>query len=318
VRGENEESRLARIRAIRPVATDINSFELVPADGRPFPAFTAGAHIDVQVPNGLIRQYSLHGDPSDRSVYRIAVKREHGGRGGSMSLHDVAEVGDAMAIVGPRNHFPLDSTATRHLFVAGGIGITPIAAMIQALAHQGRAWDLHYCARTPAHAAFYDELKAMAPERVTPHFSEAPIFDAAGLLRAQVEGTHVYCCGPPGLMKAVDAATTHWPAGHVHFEWFAAPQVEHPPNGPFEVELARTGEILVVPPDKSILQVLRDHGVDVPSACEEGVCGTCETRVLAGQPQHRDIPLSAEERAENRSMMVCVSRANSARLVLDL
>ena len=314
----NEESRLVRIRAIRAVATDINSYELVPADARPLPAFTAGAHLDVQVPNGMIRQYSLHGDPADRSVYRIAVKRESSGRGGSMSLHDAAEVAIALGIVGPRNHFPLDPGAERHLFIAGGIGITPIYAMIQTLAARGQAWDLHYCARTPDHAAFYEELKALGPGHVTPHFSEIPTLDVSELLRVQPEGTHVYCCGPQGLMKAVEAAAAHWAPGHVHFEWFAAPKSEWPANQPVEVELAKTGSIFLVPADQSILQVLRENGVHVQCACEEGVCGTCETAVLAGEPQHRDLLLSPEERAENRTMMVCVSRANSSRLVLDL
>lgn len=313
-----EESRLVRVRAIRAVATDINSYELVPADGRPLPPFSAGAHIDVQVPNGMTRQYSLHGDPADRSVYRIAVKREGGGRGGSASLHDAIEVGHPLGIVGPRNHFPLEQSARRHLFIAGGIGITPIHAMIQALQANGVAWDLHYCARTPDHAAFFEELMALGPGRVTPHFSEVPTLDVVELLREVREGTHVYCCGPQGLMKAVEAATAHWPAPQIHFEWFAAPKSEWPANQPVEVELARTGGSYLVPPDQSILQVLRDNGVFVQCACEEGVCGTCETAVLAGEPQHRDLLLSPEERVEGRTMMICVSRANSPRLVLDL
>jgi vanillate O-demethylase ferredoxin subunit len=318
VKEASEESRLVRIRSIRQVATDISSYELVPADGRPLPAFTAGAHIDVQVPNGMVRQYSLHGDPADRSVYRIAVKREAAGRGGSASLHAGAEVGSALGIVGPRNHFPLDARAKRHLFIAGGIGITPIHAMAQTLAARGEPWELHYCARTADHAAFYEELRALGGGIVTPHFSEVPTLDVVQLLREQPEGTHVYCCGPQGLMKAVEAAAAHWSAGSVHFEWFAAPATDWPANEDIEVELARTGTTLMVPAERSILQVVRESGIDVPCACEEGVCGTCETAVLQGEPQHRDLLLSPEERAANRTMMICVSRANSRRLVLDL
>jgi ferredoxin-NADP reductase len=313
-----EESRLARVRAVRAVATDINSYELVPADGRPFQPFTAGSHVDVQVPNGMTRQYSLHGDPADRSVYRIAVKFERTGRGGSMSLHEAAEVGSALGIVGPRNYFSLAPIAERHVFIAGGIGITPIYAMIQTLMARGEAWHLHYCARTPGHAAFYEDLDSVAPERMTTHFSELPTLDATELLRVQPPGTHVYCCGPEGLMKAVEAGASHWTQGHVHFEWFAAPKTPHPSNRPIEVTLARTGTVLVVPADRTILDVVRDSGVHVQCACEEGVCGTCETAVLAGEPQHRDFLLSPEERAANRTMMICVSRANSRQLVLDL
>jgi len=318
VKEAGEESRLVRIRAIRPVATDTHSYELVPADGRPLPPFTAGSHVDVQVPNGMVRPYSLHGDPADRTAWRIAVKREAGGRGGSVSLHDAAEVGTALGIVGPRNHFPLASAAARHLFIAGGIGITPICAMIRTLAARGSDWHLHYCARSRDHAAFYEELRSLGPQRVTPHFSEVPTLDVAQLLRIQPEGAHVYCCGPQGLMRAVEAAASHWTPGHVHFEWFAAPKTEWPANQPFEIQLARTGSTFVVPADQSILQVVRDNGIPVACACEEGVCGTCETAVLAGEPQHRDMLLSPEERAQGRTMMICVSRAHSQRLVLDL
>lgn len=313
-----EESRLVRIREIREVAMDIKCYELAPADGRPLPPFTAGAHIDVQVPNGMIRQYSLCGDPADARAYRIAVKREAAGRGGSASLHDGTEVGTLLGIVGPRNHFPLATEATRSLLIAGGIGITPVYAMARALSARGQDWHLHYCARTAGHAAFYEELRALPGGRVTPYFSEAPTLDVPALLADQPDGVHVYCCGPQGLMKAVEAATAHWTPGHVHFEWFAAPKTAWPPDAPFEITLARSGRVLPVPADRTILQVLRENGVNVPCACEEGVCGTCETAVLEGEPQHRDMLLTPEERAAGRTMMVCVSRANSHRLLLDL
>jgi ferredoxin-NADP reductase len=313
-----EASRLVRVTAIRDVAIDVRSFDLEPADGRPLPVFTAGAHVDVLTPGGDVRQYSLCGPAESQRGYRIAVKRESSGRGGSTSLHDRLEIGSALGIVGPRNHFPLASHAASHLLIAGGIGVTPLFAMAQHLQAEGADWSLHYCARSEAHAAFYDELRAMAPERVTAHFSELPTLDVAALLRSQPEGTHVYCCGPEGLMKATQAAGSHLPADHLHFEWFAAPATSWPVNRPFDVVLAHSERTFTVPADKSVLRVLWDHGVDVPSACEEGICGTCEVGVLAGEPQHRDLLLTSEERAANRTMMVCVSRANSSRLVLDL
>jgi vanillate O-demethylase ferredoxin subunit len=317
LKDHREESRLVRIRAIRDVGTDIRSYELAPADGRPLPAFGAGAHIDVQLPNGMTRQYSLHGDPRERSAWHIAVKREAAGRGGSASLHDAGDVGATLGIVGPRNHFPLDPAARRHLLIAGGIGVTPIYAMAQELSARGQPWALHYCARSPGHAAFHRELQALGGD-VTTHFSEKPVLDVQKLLRTHPEGTHVYCCGPQPLMQAVQEAAAHWPAGEVHFEWFAASAAAWPANEPFEVELARSGRTVQVPRDRTILQVLRDDGIDVACACEEGVCGSCETRVLAGTPQHRDLLLSAEERAQGQTMMVCVSRAQTPRLVLDL
>jgi vanillate O-demethylase ferredoxin subunit len=314
-----EESRRVRVGAIRQVGTDVLCYDLQPADGRPLPPFTPGAHVDVQVPNGLVRQYSLCGNPADAGgVYRIAVKKEEGGRGGSRGMHEFVEVGSALGIVGPRNHFPLVQDGAKHLFIAGGIGVTPIHAMAQFLSAQGKPWALHYCARSAEHAAFHEELRALPGGTVTPHFSEVPTLDVAALLRVQPEGTHVYCCGPQGLMKAVESATAHWTPGHAHFEWFAAPAGEWPPNQPIEVELAKSGRTYGVPANRSILHVLRENGVDIPCACEEGVCGSCETAVLGGEPQHRDLLLSPEERAANRSMMVCVSRANSRRLVLDL
>lgn len=318
MRTADEESRLVRVTAIQKVALDTLAFHLSPADGRPLPPYTAGAHIDVQVPCGLTRQYSLCGDPADRSGYRIAVKREAQGRGGSISLHDQAEVGIALGIVGPRNHFPLHERATRHLFIAGGIGITPIHSMIHTLQAQGQDWALHYCARSRAHAAFYEELVALGGERVTAHFSEWPSLDVAALLSEVSQGTHVYCCGPKGLMQAVQSAAGHWPEGRLHFEWFAAPETDWPANQPFEVRLARANRSFMIPADQSILAVLREGGIRVPCACEEGVCGTCETAVLEGQPQHRDSLLSPEERAEGRTMMICVSRAHTTSLVLDL
>ena len=313
-----QEQRLVRVTDVRRAALDVVCLELRAADRRPLEPFAPGAHIDVYAPNGQLRQYSLCGDPRDASRYTIAVKKEPGGRGGSLSMHDDVEVGTALGIVGPRNFFPLQDHAGHSVFIAGGIGITPIRAMVQALAAAGKSWELHYCARSEAHAAFYPELRKMAAERVKTYFSEAPLLDARELLREVRAGTHVYCCGPEPLMKAVAEASAHWPEGTVHFEWFAAPKSQWPENRPVTVELARSGLVLEVPSDRTILQVVRERGVDVTSACEEGVCGTCETRVLAGLPEHRDVLLSAAEREAGATMMICISRAKSDKLVLDL
>ena len=312
------EQRLVRVVAMREVAIDILSFDLVAADHRPLAPFTPGAHVDVHTPGGFVRQYSLCGDPRDGSRYSIAVKREVAGRGGSRSMHEDVEEGSALALLGPRNHFPLADDASKSLFIAGGIGITPIRAMIQSLHAQQRAWELHYCARSEAHAAFYTELAAMGSDGVTPWFSETPLLDSQVLLREVRAGTHLYCCGPAGLMAAVKDASAHWPSDHVHFEYFAAPPHADPPNRSFEVELRASGLVFEVPAQHTLLQSVREHGIDVPSSCEEGVCGTCETRVIEGECEHRDFLLSEDERASNRTMMICVSRAKSRRLVLDL
>jgi ferredoxin-NADP reductase len=312
------EWRRVRVASIQELATDVLGFELVPVDGRALPTHDAGAHVDIQVPTGLVRQYSLCGEPGATRSYRIAVKKEATGRGGSLSMHADVEVGSVLGMTTPRNYFPLAAHGAAHLLIAGGIGITPIYAMARALHAAGRDWTLHYCARSQAHAAFYDELQARAPQHVVPHFSEVPVLDIEGLVEAMAPETHIYCCGPVGLMSAVKDATVRRSSACVHFEWFAAPKIDHALDRAFAVELERSGMVLTVPADRSILQVVREHGIEVPSACEEGVCGTCETCVLGGEPDHRDMLLSPAERAANRTMMICISRAKSNRLVLDL
>jgi ferredoxin-NADP reductase len=312
------ELRRVRVAAIRTEAIDVRSYDLSSADGRPLPPFTAGSHVDVHLPGSHIRQYSLCGDLAAIGGYRIAVKLERSGRGGSRTLHEDVEVGDVLSISPPRNHFPLASEPHAAILIAGGIGITPLYAMAHELHARRADWTLHYCARSAAHAAFHEELSRLDDARVEPHFSEVPVLDTAAMLREQPVDAHVYCCGPAALMTAVASATTHWSEGSVHFEWFTAPDAPHAPNVAFEVELARSGLVLAVPPDRSILQVVREAGVDVPSACEQGLCGTCETRVIAGEPDHRDVLLSDAERAAGETMMVCSSRAKSSRLVLDL
>lgn len=293
-------------------------FDLVAADGRPLPPAEPGAHIDVHVPGGFVRQYSLCAAAKAGGTYTVAVKKDEMGRGGSVAMHRAIENGTIIGISEPRNFFPLHEGDHSSLFVAGGIGITPIRMMIAALQEKGRPWELHYCARSPEHAAFHDELAGLGSGRVHTYFSETPLLDAGALLAGPPEGTHLYCCGPEGLMRAVETAAAHWPADQVHFEWFTAPLHDREPAQAFEVELKRSGLVLAVPVDKSILQVLRANGIEAASTCEEGVCGSCETRVLAGEPDHRDVLLSPEEKAANKTMMICVSRARGGRLILDI
>lgn len=310
--------RRVKVVSVGHPAIDVMTFELEAVDGRSLAPFTPGAHIDVQIPGGPVRQYSLCGKAVSTGPYAIAVKKEPDSRGGSIGMHERIEPGAVLSIGGPRNHFPLAPGRHPHLFIAGGIGITPLTAMISELDAEGQEWALHYCARSEKHAAFYTELVKLAPQRVHAHFSAEPVLDVGALIRSQSSDTHIYCCGPKGLMNAVADATASWPADRVHFEWFTAPDIDTGPNTAFEIELARSGTVLEVQPHQTILEVLREHGIEVQSVCEEGVCGTCETVVLAGEPEHRDALLSPEERAANKTMMICVSRAKGARLVLDL
>lgn len=311
-------ARRVKVAAIEDAGTDIKTFDLVAADGRPLSSFEAGAHIDVHIPSGPVRQYSICSDPRESGFYRIAVKRERAGRGGSIGMHEALEKGSIIGIGTPKNHFPVAASARRHIFVAGGIGITPIMAMIRHVSAQGGDWELHYCARSKAHAAFFDDLKTLAPARVFEYFSETPLLNVVELTATHNEGEHIYCCGPEPLMQAVKDATRHWPDDHAHFEWFSNAHANEGPNLPFEVELKRSGKTLTVPAGRSILEVLRESGVIVASSCEDGVCGTCETVVLEGEPDHRDTLLTEKERAESKTMMICVSRAKGDRLVLDV
>jgi ferredoxin-NADP reductase len=310
--------RRVQVVAVGHPAADVMTFGFDEADGRPLAPFAPGAHIDVQIPGGPVRQYSLCGSVVSSGAYTIAVKKEPESRGGSSGMHERISVGTLLSIGGPRNHFPLAPGDHPSLFIAGGIGITPITAMITELHKKGRDWILHYCARSERHAAFYRELAKLSDGRLHTYFSETPILDVDALIGRQSPDTHIYCCGPKPLMEAVARATSSWPEKQVHFEWFTAPANDAGPNTTFEIELARSGVVLTVPSDRTVLQVLRDNGYYVNSACEEGICGTCETAVVCGEPEHRDAVLSAEERAANNTMMVCVSRAKGSRLVLNL
>lgn len=306
-------------------ALDICSFELVAADDQPLPAFSAGAHLDVQVPGGLTRQYSLCNAPHETHRYLIGVLRDAASRGGSAAMHDRVREGDVLTIGAPKNHFPLAPQARRHLLLAGGIGITPILCMAEQLAASGADFALHYSTRSRERTAFHDRLRASAfAERVAFHFDDgeaAQRLDLAALLAAPQAGTHLYVCGPRGYIDAVLAgARAHgWPEAQLHREYFAGGDAA-PAAGDtaFEVQLASTGRVIAVPADRTVVQALAAAGVEVQTSCEQGVCGTCLTRVLAGTPEHRDLYLTPEEQAANDQFTPCCSRARSARLVLDL
>lgn len=313
---------LLRVNAINDETPSIKTFELVDPEGLDLPVFTAGGHVDLTLPDGQVRQYSLCNAPDERHRYLLGVLRETNGRGGSRQMHERVAVGDLLQVSMPRNNFPLDESATRHLLIAGGIGVTPLLAMGHRLQALGADFVLHYCTRDAAQTAFRDFVdgSGMASHVRLHHDGGVPGqgLDVAELLAAATPGTHVYCCGPAGLMAAVKTASAHWPAGQVHFEHFSAPVVAAAAGSQsgFEVEIASTGAVYPVPPDRSILSVLLSEGVLVDSSCEAGVCGTCTTRYLSGEPDHRDCVLSDAEQREH--IMVCVSRARSARLVLDL
>ena len=305
-------------------AQDICAFELVNADGGALPAFSAGSHIDVHLPNGLTRQYSLCNDPTEMHRYQLGVLRDAASRGGSNAMHELVQAGDVLPISGPKNHFPLAHEAGRSLLLAGGIGVTPILCMAERLAITGANFEMHYCTRSRERTAFAERIAASAfAQHVQFHFDDgeaAQKLDIAALLATPVAGTHLYVCGPKGFMDAVlgTARARGWPEPQIHYEFFAADPVQHDADASFEVRLASSGRIVVVPKDRTVVQALAEAGVEVATSCEQGVCGTCLTRVLEGVPDHRDLYLTPEEQAANDQFTPCCSRAKTPRLVLDL
>lgn len=312
---------LLRVQSVHDETPAIKVFELVDPEGLDLPGFTAGSHVDVTLPDGTIRQYSLCNPPSERQRYVLGVLQDANGRGGSRQFHHRVGVGDLLQVSVPRNHFPLDESAGRHLLIAGGIGVTPLLAMASRLQSIQADFVLHYCTRDLSSTAFRDRLSTgeLAGHVRFHHDGGLPAqgLDVAGLLATVEPETHVYCCGPAGLMAAVKAASAHWPASRIHFEHFNPPAtVTTTEAGSFEVEIASTGAVFAVPPDRSILSVLLGEGLSVASSCEGGVCGTCVTRYVSGEPDHRDFVLSDVE--QRNQIMICVSRARSPRIVLDL
>jgi vanillate monooxygenase ferredoxin subunit len=312
-----------RVASKAAEAQDIASFELVAADGTALPAFTAGAHVDVHLPDGMVRQYSLCNDPRETHRYRIAVLRETASRGGSLAMHALKE-GDTLAISAPRNHFPLAADATEHLLLAGGIGITPIVCMAEQLAAAGTPFELHYATRSPSRTAFAAHLRDAAyAEHVHFHHDDGPApqrLDLAAVVAQPRPGRHLHVCGPAGLIDATlrAARAAGWPADTLHREYFAAPAAAPAEQGAFEVQIASTGAVIRVAPDQSVVAALAAAGIERPLSCEQGVCGTCLTGVLDGKPDHRDVYLTDEEHARGDCFTPCCSRALSPRLVLDL
>jgi ferredoxin-NADP reductase len=314
---------LARVAAVRAQALDVRSIELRAHDGPRLPAATPGAHLDLHLPGGLVRTYSIFEAAADGSHYRIGVGRDAGSRGGSAFVHEQLRVGDVLPVSAPRNHFPLSPNAGPVVLIAGGIGITPLLAMARQCAAEGREWTLHYCARSPARAAFLEELHALdgGGARTKTWFSTAGArFDAAAVLSAVPPDTQVYCCGPERLMDAVEAASAWLAPAQRHFERFVAPASDATPAdaNAFELRLQRSGVTVQVPADRSVLECIEDHGIAVPFSCREGLCGTCETSVLDGTVDHRDFVLSAADKRAHHKMLVCVSRAACSHITLDL
>ncbi|MBN8944942.1 MAG: oxidoreductase [Rhizobiales bacterium] len=299
-------------------AEAVLSLELGAVTGGPLPAWTPGAHIDVILPGGLIRQYSLCGEPGCADRWRIGVLREPSSRGGSRFIHDVVRPGDRLQVATPRNNFELCG-ADRYLFVAGGIGITPILPMIRQAARDGKPWRLLYGGRKRASMAFLAEIDGLAggEAHIVPQ-DECGLLDLPAFLGACLTDTAVYCCGPGPLIDAVEDVCRTWPAGALHREQFAPSARPAREPGSFEVHLARSGQRLTVPARRSLLAVLEDAGQKVTNSCRAGICGTCLVKVLAGTPEHNDDVLSDAERASGAVILTCVSRAESDLLVLDL
>ncbi len=306
------------VRSKREVGHGIVEFELADPDGWPLPPFTGGAHIDAHVPGIGPRQYSLCGDQLDRSVYRIAVLRLADGRGGSRTLCDRVAVGDLLPVSLPRNHFPLAEGASRHRFIAGGIGLTPFLSMIPRLG-PASAYHLHACARDAQRLPYRERLVDLVRAgHASIHLDGGdPVhgLDVRECLAQAIEGEHVYCCGPAGLMDAVQHAARHWPPGTVHFERFQTAAVPSSTQG-FDVELARSGKVVRVEAGQTVASALLGAGVEIDVSCEAGACGACKTRLIAGDPEHRDVVLKPAERATH--FVPCVSGCRGDRLVLDL
>lgn len=311
-----------RVVEAETVGTDVRSFVLKPVGDETLPAFTAGAHIDLHLGDGLVRQYSLCGDPGETGHYRIAIKHEANGRGGSRRAHELLEPGSVVRIGAPRNLFPLQDEATKVVLVAGGIGITPLLAMSHTLHRQQRDFTLHVCARSQEAMAFNTELAGMAwADHIVRHFNDAreTKLDASDLPRWQ-PGYQLYLCGPGGFMQWVLslAAERGWPDEALHTETFLTSRRDPCDGRPFEVELARSGRIISVPGDASLLDTLQNEGLPVAGSCTQGMCGACRVVVLDGAIDHQDVFLSAEERVHGNCMTTCVSRAAGEKLVLDL
>ena len=320
----NPASLNVRVERKTQEALDICTFELVDTSGRPLPAFSAGSHIDVQLPGGITRQYSLCNDSQESHRYLIGVLKDPATRGGSKAMHEQVNEGDTLTISAPRNHFPLAHEAAHSLLLAGGIGVTPILCMAERLAIAGASFELHYATRSRERTAFHDRIAGagFAP-KVQFHFDDgapAQKLQLDTLLAAPKPGTHLYVCGPKGFMDAVlaKARANGWPEAQIHYEYFGAVVATKLDDGSFEVKLASSGKIVLILKDQTVTAALAAAGVEILTSCEQGVCGTCITRVLEGEPDHRDLYFTPEEQARNDQFTPCCSRSKSPLLVLDL
>ena len=306
-----------RLRRLSWEAEGVLSLDLCAPDGSDLPEFSAGAHVDLHVPGGQNRQYSLCGDPADRKTYRLGIRLVEGGAVTSM-VHRQLRPGALLDVSTPRNNFPL-LPAPHYLFIAGGIGITPMLPMLREANARGAKWTLLFCVRRHEDAPFLAEAQSLGGDVVLHASALGTRLDVEARLATVEPDTQIYCCGPEKLMLEVETHSRHWPDGSVHFEWFAArARPEDEVSDGFELVCARSHLTLTVPSDKTVVQVLHDAGIQVAMSCEQGICGSCECRVLEGQVDHRDSILSTAEQLANETMMVCVSRAKSPRLVLDL
>lgn len=305
-----------RLTAIRFAARDTNLYEFEALDGV-LPDATPGSHIDLILPEGLVRQYSLVDSGHGLDRYVVGIKNDPNSRGGSRYMHEQLRVGEFMQISAPRNHFPLNEEASHTVLVAGGIGITPIWCMLRRLEDLGRSWELHYSCRSRQDAVFLTRLCAM--DRVHLHFddeNDGRLIDLAAIAQGAPAGAHAYCCGPAPMLAAFEASLASWPAHNVHVEYFTAKH--EAAEGGFMVELRRSGKTIHIPEGKSILETLTEEGMSIAQSCLQGVCGACETRVLCGIPDHRDAILTDQEREANETMLICCSGSKSDLLVLDL
>ena len=307
----------ARIRSSRWEAHNVVSFRLEPLPGEHFPAFTAGGHIELALADGLARSYSLFNDPAQADVYEIAVQLDAQSRGGSRLIHERWRVGQVVEVSAPRNHFPLHEGAARSVLIGGGIGITPLLSMAARLDALGQPWELHYAARSRDCAPFLERLAPRPNVRLTiDDEPQTPRLDLQRVLDAVPADAHVYCCGPERMLDAYRAHGARL-GDRLHFEYFAA-STELARDGGYCVQLRRSGRQVPVEAGETLLDALLNAGVDVPFACSEGICGSCRIEVIDGVPDHRDHFLTDQEKASNRSIMVCCSGARSPVLTLDL
>jgi tetrachlorobenzoquinone reductase len=313
----------ARVAEITTVARETNVYTLRRVDGGALPPYRPGAHIDLHLPNGMVRQFSLVVPNADPASYIVGVKRDENSRGGSRYIIDQMKVGDEIKISAPRNNFPLVEDAEHVTLFAGGIGITPIWCMVQQLNALGRPWKLYYACRSRADMAFVEKLETFDGKLRHLHFDDEAggVLDMAAAIAETPQNAHIYCCGPNPMLKAFEAATAGRPRNLVHVEYFTPKEEaagEETKLGGFWVELAKSGEEYFIPEGKKVLEVLYEAGVDVDYSCELGICGACETKVISGTPIHHDSVLSEEEQASNEKVMICCCGCATERLVLDM